>query len=47
MMLSDWFMTLFDALLSAFSSAATAGFSIYAESAGSLNPVTQWIIIFL
>ena len=46
MMLSDWTMTLFDAFTFAFSSAATAGFSIYAESAGSLNPVTQWIIIF-
>ena len=38
-------MTLFQAFTFAFSSAATAGFSIFADSAGGLNPLTQWIIV--
>ena len=34
-----------DAFTFAFSSAATAGFSIFSDSAGSLKPLTQWIIV--
>ena len=45
MMASDWTMTAFDAFTFAFSSAATAGFSIFSDSAGSLKPLTQWIIV--
>ena len=46
MMASDWTMTLFQSFTFAFSSAATAGFSIFADSAGGLNPLTQWTCDF-
>ena len=45
MMLLDPHMSLFTAVTIAFSTTATAGFSIFNESAGTLLPSVQWTLI--
>lgn len=45
MLITEPGLSLFSAITFAFSTTATAGFSIYNESVGSLTPATQWVII--
>lgn len=45
MMIFDPSLSLFTCLTTAFSTAATAGFSIFNESAGTFLPSVQWILV--